>query len=93
MKLKVLKLSMTMKKLSKEISYPVIGKDCWTVSADPCWGSKNLGKGCWTDAIHSGRSAEGHSEDAAEVNIEDDEAHEIYQQMIERAYEEMVQNL
>ena len=44
-------------------------------------------------AIRGDRSAEGHSDDAAEVNIEDDEAHEIYQQMIERAYEETVQNL
>ena len=44
MKLKVLKLSMTMKKLSKEISYPVIGKDCWTVSSDPYLSSKNSEK-------------------------------------------------
>ena len=100
MKLKALKLSMMMKRLSKEISYPVIGMDCRTLNSNLYRAvEKSRKNGPRAEfpsdghAIHGDRSAEGHSEEAPEVNVEDDEAHEIYQQMIDRVYEETVQNL
>ena len=33
------------------------------------------------------RSAEGNSQEAADINIEEEEAHQVYQQIIDRAYE------